>query len=318
MTKKETTNIPDQDFPVQMEVSSREVSGSLKVSRLLEKQNTRSLFILLLLLLLLLSSCFEPEEGCLDIEASNFELAADRSCSKDASKSCFCTYPKISLQITHVFDKADFSTNQAYRTSSGEYIRIKDIQFYISDIQLVLSDGQIATTLDTVTMTLTENDQLVNKVSLDDFHLIQPTSTSISSLITSNLSGNFSQLQFSVGLKTPENTTAPELVNQSNHVLTIDTMHQENEGYTFNRLLIQSDTSSNEMMVLQLNQTDGLPRVILDIPPTTKQPGKDISIQTLQINHAKWLDGINFAENTQEEIRRKIVTNTTNVFSILL
>lgn len=263
------------------------------------------------------SSCFQPEEGCLDIEATNFVLAADRNCSKDATASCFCKYPKVSLQIEQVFDKSVFSTNQIYRTTAGDYIQIPNIQFYISDIQLILEDGQIATTLDTITLTLTDNDQLQNKLSFDDFFLIQPQTQQINSLITTNLSGTFSRLQFSVGIKSPENTTTPNQVKRISHPLAIDSLYVENLGYIYNELTIQPDTSLTEVIVVQLTHMDGLQKVILDISPITKQPGKEISIQTLQINHAKWFDGINFVTNSQEEIRRKIVTNTTKVFSIL-
>jgi len=244
-------------------------------------------------------------------------LSADRDCSKDAQKSCFCSYPNVSLQITQVFDKIPFTTNQAYRTSSGELIRISDIQFYISDVQLISADGQIAATLDTITLTINEENQERNNISLDDFHLITPNSQRISSLLTSNRSGDFSQLQFSVGIKTPESTTSPEQINSSSHVLAIDSMYLEQEGYIFNRLLVQPDTNTNEQLLIQLTKNDGLQRIILDLSNLNKQPGDDISIETLQINHAKWFDGINFAENTQDEVRRKIVTNTTNVFTIL-
>ncbi len=274
-------------------------------------------FLTLLLTIVSLAACFEPEEGCLDIEATNFQLSADRGCSKDAQSSCFCTYPAISLQITQVFDKSTFNTNQVYQTSAGENIRIADIQFYMSDIQLVLADGQVAATLDTITLTITEGDQEKNKISLDDFHLITPNSQRISSLITSDESGEFTQLQFSIGIKSPESTTTPASMKRTNHVLAIDSMYQAPEGYVFNRISLQPDTTSTEKMLIQLREVDGLSRIILDLTPLNKQPGKDISIETLQINHAKWFDGINFAENTQDEVRRKIVTNTTNVFSIL-
>ena len=266
----------------------------------------------------LLFSCFEPEEGCLDIEANNFQLAADRDCSKDASDNCFCTYPSVSLKITHVFDKIDFSPNQIYRTNSGEYIRIQDIQFYMSDIQLVLEDNSIVQTLDTITLTVQENGQLQNQVLLDDFHLVNSTTQTINSLVTTNQSGTFSQLQFSIGVKSPANTTNPDQLNQSTHVLSIDSMYIEQEGYIFNRISIQPDTSSAETWLFQFTQADSLSRITCDIPHLPqKQQGKDISIETLQINHAKWFDGINFAENSQSDIRRKIVTNTTNVFTIL-
>ena len=273
--------------------------------------------LLALLLILSLSACFDPEEGCLDVEADNFELSADIDCTGDAETSCVCTYPSISLQIDQVFDKSSFVANQIYQTSTGEFIRITDIQFYISDIQLVLANGEVSATLDTITLTINEGDQVKNNISSDDFQLITSGSQQISSLITSDKSGAFSQLQFSVGIKTPESTTNPTLLNNDSHVLAIDSMYLEEEGYIFNRISVQPDTSSTDNLLIQLTENEGLPRIILDLTDVSKLPGKDISIETLQINHAKWFDGINFADDTQDEVRRKIVTNTTNVFSIL-
>ena len=94
-------------------------------------KKTSIISLLFLFCYFLPTSCFEPEEGCLDIEANNFQLAADRDCSKDAPSNCFCTYPSVSLRVVHVFDKLDFRTDTVYRINSGEIIKIRDIQFYI-------------------------------------------------------------------------------------------------------------------------------------------------------------------------------------------
>lgn len=283
------------------------------------KKTIISRFFLFLSCYFLLSACFEPEEGCLDIEANNFQLAADRDCSKDASTSCFCTYPSVSLDLMYVFNDSTFTTDQAYQIGSGEYIKIRDIQFYISDIQLLLEDNQIVHTLDTITLAIRENGTFERQLVLDDFYLIPPpTNQTNLDLITTNRSGTFTQLQFRVGIKPLANTTQPDEVSNTAHVLAIDSLYLEGQGYVFNRLLIQPDTNTTETILVQLTEADSLPKITLnDNMLAIKEQGKDISLGTLQINHARWFDGINFAENSKDEIHRKIALNTINVFTLL-
>ena len=46
---------------------------------------------LCLYVVLSLTACFEPQEGCTDIAATNFDASADENCT-----DC-CTYPKLQL-----------------------------------------------------------------------------------------------------------------------------------------------------------------------------------------------------------------------------
>ena len=50
----------------------------------------------ILLYLLSLTSCFEPQEGCLDISAVNFDASADKDCDKSG---CACIYPKLQVAV---------------------------------------------------------------------------------------------------------------------------------------------------------------------------------------------------------------------------
>ena len=93
-------------------------------------------------------------------------------------------------------------------------------------------------------------------------------------------------------------------------------MFSATEGYIFNRFILNTDTSTVEKTIFEITNEEGVVPIVLDFFPINKEQGKDISIGTLQLNHAKWFDGINFVENTVEEIHSQIVLNTTKVFSI--
>ena len=270
---------------------------------------------LLLLCCLFFTSCFQPEEGCLDIEASNFALAADRDCVQDDNTvTCPCDYPSLNLVIDHVYNDQPYLLDSIYQNDLGQTFRIEDIQFYISNIRLMRSDSTAVKILDTITLTVSIAGQLEKLVAIDDFKIIQnQTTVDLGSI---NTSGTFQQLAFIVGIKEPENTANPEDILRTSHSLLVDSMYTESEGYIFNRFVLNTDTSTMENTILHITNNEGITPIVLDFFPTSKEQGKAFSIDTLQLNHAKWFDGINFDENTVEEMRLKIVTNTTKVFSI--
>ena len=274
---------------------------------------TRSFLLLFFTMHYLCTACFQPEEGCLDIEATNFELSADRDCPE--GDQCACKYPSATLQFEYIFDKSSYLANGIYQNNIGQYFRIQDIQFYISDIQLVRADDLLVPILDTITLTVLNAEAQQEKiVAIDDFQLIrQQSSATLGSI---DKSGIFKALQFSVGVKTPENTTTPDDLTSSSHPLAIDSMYTSTNGYIFNRIVIDRDTNLQETTILQVTKKEGIAKIVLPLSSKEKLSGQAFSLGTLKINHAKWFDGINFVENTNEEMTQKIVTNTTNVFSL--
>ena len=129
---------------------------------------------LFLLCCLFFTSCFQPEEGCLDIEATNFTLSADRDCVQDDNTSdCPCTYPDINLVIEHVYNDQAYLPDSVYQNNLGQTFRIRDIQFYMSDICLIRSDSTVVKILDTITLIVSNGGELEKLVAIDDFTLVQ-------------------------------------------------------------------------------------------------------------------------------------------------
>jgi hypothetical protein len=92
----------------------------------------------LCLCLLFLSSCYEDRIGCLDGDATNFDLLADQPCP-----DC-CEYPQLSVDVDHFYGEESFSFDSTYQDGAGNNFIVSRFRYYLSDLRL----GTLSTTLD--------------------------------------------------------------------------------------------------------------------------------------------------------------------------
>ena len=108
----------------------------------------KQLIILCLLVLALCSSCYEVVEGCLDTNAVNFAIDADREC-----EDC-CTYPTLSIRFVNIWDDGDtsftFNYNAIYEDAGGQAFSFNRITYYLKDFALIEDSGNQVFTVDTV------------------------------------------------------------------------------------------------------------------------------------------------------------------------
>jgi len=95
-------------------------------------------FALAACLLTLLAGCYENRSGCLDPNASNYDLQADESCS-----DC-CGYPSLSVRITTVWEDSAVVTGRNYRDAAGTNFQIVRFRYYLGDMRLESSVGEPA------------------------------------------------------------------------------------------------------------------------------------------------------------------------------
>lgn len=195
----------------------------------------RSFF--LFLIVVALAACTGKREACLDIEATNFDAAAD--------KNCCCTYPNLLLKVTPQFGAALWKPDTAYEYAPGKWFRLRQVVYYLSDFQLVRQGVSIpvSDTLslpvwgsagDTSTQTLT-NDILLIRRSADSYKAG-----------TFRTSGAFESVRFRVGLPDAAQRVIPDLA-PSGHPL-----RQQSEklwlgrdtGYVALQLILTRDTLS--------------------------------------------------------------------------
>lgn len=170
------------------------------------KKNTVKVEICALFVLLLLATgCYERKEGCLDLNATNYDVGADDPCDDDC-----CTYPTLSLSLLHRFALADipdslvtFNLNRLWALADApeNLFRITKAQLYLSQIEFLYQD-EVFVVSDTISLWLPEGGGFRQTLATDDFVRIEPANANF-------LVGNFNYvgpvdlIRFTIGLQAP-------------------------------------------------------------------------------------------------------------------
>lgn len=275
---------------------------------------------ILFLLLGNLSACYEPKTGCLDINATNFDVEADEECCINVDDCC-CNYPQLSLSIDHKLysdstDNFNLQTGYTLEANPDQVFQVNDIKFYLTNFQLVNSStGAIANITDTIILQIVDlqTGDLNDAVAIDNFSLIKRNGFNYQIGALDN-SGDFDEIHFNIGIESPFNNTFPDDLNVT-HPLSnaIDSMYNyDSFSYVFNQINLQRDTASVSSEIL-IEITELIPIQLALTEPISIALGTDTEIK-LRINYLNWFKGINFAVNTENEIKQSIVQNTANVF----
>ena len=270
-------------------------------------QNLRGLLLIFgILLFLCFTACKDPIEGCTDVEATNYDVSADKSC-----EDC-CTYPQLSLEVAHRYDTLSFSYDSIYNLFGSNQSQFLKVIFYLSDFRLVNATESLET-IETIDLNIVNSGVENFK---DDFTLVSRSISGINYDVGEiRGSGTFDTLKFSVGLAGNAALGDAETVSNG-HPLAIgsDTLWTYPDGYICNQIIIVPDTTNPDTIQFDLKATTHLVEISL---PFSKEvnSGFDVIIP-LKIDYKEWFLGIDFAGDTADNIVQKIVLNTSNVFSI--
>lgn len=104
-----------------------------------------------IIMLLSLNGCNTRIQGCLDVNADNFNLNAEQSCD-----GC-CTYPSVSLSLTQKWGDRNFASTDTLYDINGQPYKITSLVYFLSD--WIWEDGQgILYHVDSVTVTCDDGD----------------------------------------------------------------------------------------------------------------------------------------------------------------
>jgi hypothetical protein len=256
----------------------------------------------LIMLALLLCQCQEVKKGCLDIRATNFDATADKPCVDNC-----CTYPNMVITATYNADSEQFKADKFYKLSTGDSIKIIDIQFYISDVQLVNAANKSFTVIDDAVL-YWQKDTVRTR---NNFTLAGRNNGFSFKLGKFNTIDKFTKLRFKLGLTDTLNKTDPTKM-PTGHPLSIQRdsvlYNKATKSYVFNRIVIAKGQRLGD--TLSLNITS-----LKDIEITTNitnKEGFDVNIPLI-INYLAFFKGVNFA-SSENSIKEKIVSNYVNVF----
>ncbi len=249
------------------------------------------------------SGCMQ-EEGCLDAEASNFSVSADKDCAAEC-----CEYPKLDIRFFALAGGGGFSTNTFYLDAAGTPFRIENIRFFISDVQLLRADGTQVGVKDTVTLQPAET-------RVEDNYALTQLNTFSYEIGDIAGYGDFVGVRFNVGLDSTANAVEPELMPEG-HPLGIqqDTMYVDSEeGYAFSKIDIAVAVADTTTQTYNITGNDNLATVSLtNTFSFLKTFGTEVQ---LNVDYLQLFDTVDFLNDDENIIIQKIVNNTPAAFSI--
>ncbi len=259
------------------------------------------------------AACYEPVEGCLDIEATNFNAAADNDCC--------CEYPKLILETVQRYgsDTVQYLPDSLYLNDAGQIFRIKSVVFYLSEIQ-VFQSGDAYSVSDTVqlqTYSAFGNDTL-EEAFTDDFLLIRRTPVD-NPVGDFRPSGAFDKAKIRLGLSDDAQRVIPALA-PSGHPLRIqgDSLwYGPSAGYVFLQAVVVRDS-------MQATKPDTLAFTGADLPNffiekngsyLHQSGGYDFRLK-LGIDYKKMFEGIDWTSGDIPAWKSQVAANLPSVFSI--
>ncbi len=260
-------------------------------------------------LLCSLAACYEPREGCLDIEATNFDAAAD--------KDCCCKYPNLNLLLLPRFDTLVWKPDTAYEYAPGKWFRIKQAVFYLSDFQLEQNGISIPVSDTLEFQVWNANGDTIPQVLSDDVQLIRRTAVNYS-VGTFRPPGTFDAIAFRVGLPEAAQHIIPALTPEGHPLrpqgealwLGRDT------GYVAMKLVITRDTLSStipDTLVFSRPDFDNL--VIQKAGTFRHESGYDFTLQ-LTTDYREMFRDVDLSSGDISVWKTRILANLPEVFHV--
>lgn len=266
-----------------------------------------------------LSGCYEPIEGCLDAQASNFDFEADKPCN-----GC-CEYPSLRVDFQHKYIKGERIDNLVFSDSvyydiNGHPFKLDGIRFYLSGLRLVRSGGSEAGVEEELKLGIwTETLDTVQVAVEDNFTLVDAGVFGVKEVGTIRTAGKFNRLRFTIGLDETVNRAVIDAFpsEQQNHPLAREDMYWDfDRGYIFNRIEMLRDTTTGiEATVLEIGTAQNLVDVELPIDFEALE-GFDIRV-TLRIDYGLWFRDIDVKADSETTLIQKIVANVAESFSLV-
>jgi len=266
-----------------------------------------------LALALALVSCFEPKDGCLDIEATNFDASAD--------KNCCCEYPLLVIEALHRYgsDTVQYIPDALYENSAGQIFRIKSLAFYLSEIQL-FQNGGLLTVTDTVqlqTYAQAGNDT-VKTTFTDDFLLIRRTPVD-NAVGDFRPVGAFEKVRLRLGLSAEAQRVIPRLAPSCSPLrIQGDSLwYGPSAGYVFMQAVVVRDSMQATLPDTLASTTADLPDFFIEKTGnyTHASGGYDFRLK-LGIDYKKLFDGIDWTSNNIPAWKSQIVANLPSAFTV--
>ena len=277
----------------------------------------KSIITFLVILFCLFTSCYEPQEGCLNINAENFNIEADEAC-----EDC-CELPDLTVAILHRRSFADTTENFRLNTSynapanSDQVFQVSNLHFYLSDFQLITDDGNSVSSIDTTEADWVDmNGDTMTTFVESNIAYINRSTNSERNMGSFSPKGVYEKIAFNFGLEGQNTGVVPASISGA-HPLRIqnDSLNwNATDGYSFCRIELVKDTSNLDSISI-INITQPEVKNIELAGNFELESGFDTRI-TLRINYFDWFSTVDFRNDSDLTIKEKVLANISGSFSI--
>lgn len=253
-------------------------------------------------LLSLITSCYESVDGCLDPDATNYDVNADNDCD-----DC-CTLPTFSILMSYLVDGESYIQGDSFRVSQ-QGLMIEDFHFFISDITLIDPEGN---NVDYEDKFLIYDQMAAGESILEDFKYYASNQFR-GTLENMRYSGFINKIRFKIGLSERINTYVKDSLEVNTALsITPDSIYvSSEEGYEFYAFQIR-DTMENYIEVREINAYP-LPEINVTLDDVEIRRGFNDELN-LFIDFGLLFDGIKLAEMNENEILMTIINNFPHSF----
>ncbi len=287
---------------------------------------TQSLsLILTLLILFVFSGCYEDQEGCLDIRATNFDPSADVYCSDVPVEDC-CNYPNLQLQLQHRVELPDtiyrlVYNDSVYYDAVGQPFRIQNIQYYLSNFELIRADGSILRINETVEIDLNQTGDPELVTFIPDWLLVNAGISPVLTIGDFRETGQFDKLRFDVGLYADLNRLNPLDFAAGNPLaVQTDTMYNFQDGrYYYTKTSFFQDTVATDTIprVVTTDINQGTVPVEIDLPNDFNHLEGFNLLLTLRVDYLSWFSNVDVRNDTEAQIAEKFVQQLADAYSLV-
>ncbi len=284
--------------------------------KLKNKEFPLSGFGLGILLFATLTGCFEPVEDCLDLNASNYNVSADRACP-----DC-CIFPEFRIAMIHRMVLPDttltFQLNETYEDDFGQSYQISQLSYFFQGASWIKTNGSRIEVLDSVLLTRVENPlDTIEAFYPNDVLRVEGSNFQFESAGTFNGSGSLAEFELSLGLPETYVQVLPSSA-PTGHPLSQDDLWTAEEGFAQCRMILVAQTPSDTLTkIIDIRTPQPLGSGIIRAPtPLELPPGFSTEI-TLQVDYRTWLRGVDTFSDSTALIADKITNNLAESFTLV-
>lgn len=260
--------------------------------------------ILTLIALVLVSSCGNVKEGCMDANASNFDVSAD--------KDCCCTYPRMGLQFEYY--NGDSPLSQAPLTDAdGDTITINKLTFYLSGLHWKDAEDLEIRSDKRLWLFLSPGNFNDSTRSIDDYYLVEVNNARIQDF-TFTHPFSLKRLALTFGVADSALANQPRYMKDVNHPLAgrKDNMYDfDANQYQTLRLAYSINNSQQAPDTVFVDSKQSRFNTELILNYHTVLGFDNYIIIRLYLN--KLIEGIRFSTDDAASISEKLASNLKNI-----